>query len=285
MRALWCGLFLLVPFFGVGSFVYSAYRPGGWLPENISTGGHGIDTLFYIILTVTGIIFVITEILLVYAMWTGRGDDQGKANYYHGHNILEITWTLATAAILLFIAFYQMPIWAKAKYYGSRPKKDPDCLVEASQFLWQIRYPCTKSDGSPSVLKTVNPDLSQSFELINELHTYPGEPILIHLRTRDVIHSFWLPELRVKQDALPGHLSPVWFQVDRDALTDAHKIKVTATNAPGAKEYEVFQYEWVCAELCGWGHFRMHAKLYVHPSKQDYLAWLREKSANVTKNQ
>ncbi|MER3441429.1 MAG: cytochrome c oxidase subunit II [Gemmataceae bacterium] len=254
MKKFWISLFLLVPVLGTAVFVV-AWMKKAWLPENISTLGKEIDLLFYIILAITGVVFLFTEGLLVVALAGARGEDAPKARFFHGNNLMEFTWTVLTAAMLIFIALYQIPIWAKAKYASHRPNKDPDALVTASQFMWQVRYPLwDEQSGRPHKLDTRNPDVMRSFELINELHVPAGEPILIHLTTRDVIHSFWLPKARVKQDALPGHLIPVWF--------DAQK--------PGT-------YEWVCAELCGWGHYRMRAKLFVH-EKAEFEKWLQEKS-------
>lgn len=261
MRLFWSLLFLSVPIFGVGLLAISAMLKHGWLPENISTHGGGLDGLFYIILAITGIVFVATELMLVWAMFTGRGNNGGKSTFVHGNRTLEITWTAVTSGILLFVALYQIPIWRLAKFQSQKPKTDVDALVTASQFLWEIRYPAwDEKANKPYRLNTLSPDLGASFQLVNELHIPPTSdaeryPVLIHLTTRDVIHSFWIPACRVKQDALPGHIIPVWF--------DATK--------PGA-------YEWVCAELCGWGHFRMRAKLVVHESLDDYYSWLKEQS-------
>ncbi len=265
MRGLWVVLFGLVPIFGVGAFVLAGVTPGAWLPENVTSElGYGldIDRLFYVILGITAFFFVVTEVLLVYAMLTGKGRDNGKASYVHGNHVLEIGWTIMTAAILVFLAFYQIPTWAKAKYKSERPKKPPDALITASQFLWEVRYPAwddTASPPGPRVLDTLNPSLQDSFEIINELHMPPGEQFLIHLTSRDVIHSFWLPNLRIKQDALPGNIIPVWFEAKK----------------PGT-------YSWECAELCGWGHYRMRAKLIVHKNRAEYEDWLKEKTREQT---
>jgi cytochrome c oxidase subunit 2 len=256
VRSFWTFLFLLVPVFGVLAFILSGITPHGWLPENISTTGKSIDMLFNVILAITGFFFVATEVLLVWAMFRARGENGGKATFTHGNRNLEIGWTIMTAGILLFIAFYQMPIWKEAKFQSQKPKTEPDALVTASQFLWEVQYPSWDAKtGKPRKLNTVNPALGETIHLVGELHVAPNQPVLIHLTTRDVLHSFWLPNCRVKQDSLPGHVIPVWF--------DANK--------PGT-------YEWVCAELCGWGHFRMRAKLVVHESLQDYEKWLKEET-------
>ncbi len=285
MRLIWTILFLFVPVMGVGLFAMSKVTRGGWLPDNITDSGGEIDWLFNIILWVTGIIFVVTEVLLVWAMWRSRGNEAGKAKYTHGNQWLEIGWTFGTAAILLYMAFTQMPIWAKAKYYHNRPAgKTPDVLVEASQFLWQVRYPGWDAAGQKSqTINTMAPNLSQTFELINELHVYAGEPFLVHVKSRDVLHCFWVPALRVKQDTVPGNVIPVWFKIDPEKLGDhqAHR-RIATKQQPvmyGAEKFEeLYEYEWVCAELCGWGHYRMRARMIVHPNRADYERWLKAAS-------
>lgn len=280
MRLIWSLLFLTVPILGVGLLVMSYWTPGGWLPPNISSTGQDIDTLFIYILAITGTIFVITEVLLVWAMWSSRGHASGGKSYYtHGNTKLEIGWTLGTAAILLFIAFYQIPIWSKAKYYSNRPKgKAPEVLVEASQFLWQLRYPLwNEKAGKPYPLDTLSPDSALSFELVNELHLPAGEPLLLHLKSKDVLHSFWIPALRVKQDTVPGNLIPVWFEIDSRQLDAAHLVATPTTPVKVGDEVftQLWQFEWTCAELCGWGHSMMRARLIIHPDRKDYERWLK----------
>src|SRR5262249_20590202 len=103
--------------------------------------------------------------------------------------------------------------------------------------------------------------------LVNDLHTYVGAKVRVYLKTRDVLHSFFLPNLRLKQDAVPGKTIPVWFET-------------TASNC----EYNESKKDWVvkenwplaCAELCGWGHYKMQGQLIVHKDKADYDRWLEE---------
>jgi cytochrome c oxidase subunit 2 len=261
VRILWVVLFGLVPIAGLATFVV-AYVKNAWLPENQSEIGKDIDFLFYVILGITGFFFLVTEVLLAYAMLTGRAKADGKGSFFHGSTKLEVGWTLVTAGILLFLGLYQIPAWARAKFATHMPKRPVDCLVTASQFRWDVRYPTWDDQaGKPRELNTANPNLHESFELANEMHVAVGET-LTHLTTRDVIHSFWIPNLRVKQDALPGHMIPVWFDAQRPGET----------------------YEWVCAELCGWGHYTMRAKVIVH-TKEDYDAWLKKMTENFRKGE
>jgi cytochrome c oxidase subunit 2 len=250
---LWTLLFLTVPVFGVVSFWLCAVY-GAWLPENVSTIGGPIDNLFYIILGITGFFFVATEGLLVYAMFTAKGANGGKATFAHGNRNLEIGWTLMTAAILLFVAFYQIPLWAEAKM--EKPNKPADCVVSASMWMWQVRYPAwDEAKGAPKTIDPLNINLADTFELSNEVHAIANEPTLLYLTSRDVLHSFYIPKMRVKQDAVPGLMIPVWFTANKTG-----------------------DYEFYCAELCGPMHYNMRAKVHVHEDKAAYHKWLQEQS-------
>lgn len=257
-KLLWTLLFLSVPIFGVVSF-WVCHQQGALWPENVSeVYGRKIDHLFDIITWITGIFFVGTELLLVYAMFTSK-DEGGpeKADFVHGNRTLEIGWTLMAAAILIFVAFYQIPTWTEVKV--QKPKKPADAHITASMWMWQVRYPLwDEQANAPRKLDVVQPALAETFELTNELHIPAKETVLIYVTSRDVIHSFYVPKMRVKQDAVPGLLIPVWF----DAVRPGH-------------------YEFYCAELCGPGHYMMRARVVVHESRADYERWLREQTAKL----
>jgi len=257
-KLLWALLFLSVPIFGVVSF-WVCHQHGALWPENISeVYGRKIDHLFDVITWITGIFFVGTELLLVYAMFTSKDEDAPeKADFVHGNRTLEIGWTLMAAAILIFVAFYQIPIWTEVKV--QKPKKPADAHITASMWMWQVRYPLwDEQANAPRKLDVVQPALAETFELTNELHIPAKETVLIYVTSRDVIHSFYVPKMRVKQDAVPGLLIPVWFDAVR----------------PG-------NYEFYCAELCGPGHYMMRARVVVHESRADYERWLREQTARL----
>lgn len=257
-KLLWTLLFLSVPIFGVVSF-WVCDRYGALWPANVSEiYGRKIDHLFDVIMWITGIFFVGTELLLVYAMFTSKDQDsQEKADFVHGNRTMEIGWTLMAAAILVFVAFYQIPTWTEVKV--QKPKKAADAHITASMWMWQVRYPLWDEKAqAPRKLDVVQPALSETFELVNELHIPAKETVLIYVTSRDVIHSFYVPKMRVKQDAVPGLLVPVWFDAAR----------------PG-------NYEFYCAELCGPGHYMMRARVVVHESRKQYEEWLRERTEQL----
>jgi len=244
---LWSLLFLAVPVVGVWICIWSANN-GYWLPDDISSHGHTIDHLFNFCLWLTGAVFVVTELVMVWFMW--KYDAKAHAEpvkYMHGSHNLEIVWTIIPAATLLFIAIYQMNAWANVKM---RVPEHPDVEVEvvARQFEWRIRYP-----GKDGVFNT-----RDDLHSVNDLHVPVGKQILVRLKSQDVLHDFFLPHLRIKQDAVPGMVIPVWFKAERIS---------NVTGATSAK------YDLVCAELCGWGHYKMKGQLTVE-TREEYERFL-----------
>jgi cytochrome c oxidase subunit II len=251
----WSILFLCVTIFGVGTFIV-APTLNAWLPKDVSDIGHNIDHLFMFILVLTGIVFIGTELALFWFLWKYDGKtNKQPVKFTHGSHTLEICWTIVPAATLLFIAIYQMNTWAAAKMRrptdAGRPMA-PTVEVTARQFEWRIRYP-----GKDETLGTPDDLFS-----INELHVPVNEETLVDLKSADVLHSFFLPNLRVKQDAVPGMKIPVWF-----------------------RPVEEGKFDIVCAELCGWGHYKMKGQITIESraAYNKYLADLKERQ-NATQN-
>jgi cytochrome c oxidase subunit 2 len=290
----WSVLFGVVNGAALLLFVVSPFIPGWWLPRDASADGFGssVDNLFYLILAITGFFFVLVEALLVFAMWRYAGTPNGKAEYVHGNHRLELLWTFVPAAILLFIAFAQVQAWEHIKYVSRMPEPTQLMEVSARQFEWRIRHPTGKElldlksdksiladDKDPGPIKDKVHQRAKEWEekgqmddlhVVNELHTWAGAKVRVALKTRDVIHSFFLPNLRLKQDALPGKTIPVWFEAkDHNVQWNESAGKWTG---PDGKEPE--NWELACAELCGWGHYKMQGRLWVHKDKGDYDTWL-----------
>lgn len=242
MGKFWSLMVLLVPILGVACFWY-AYQIGYWLPEDISTHGHEIDHLFHFILILTGIVFVVTEVVLFWFMWRyDTKTNRQPVKYSHGSHNLEIVWTIVPAATLVFIAIYQMNAWADVKL--RMPQMAPTVEVTARQFEWRIRYP-----GPDNKIGT-----QDDIHYVNDLHLPVDEEILLNLKSMDVLHDFFVPSLRVKQDALPGSKIPMWFRAKKSG-----------------------QYDLVCAELCGWGHYKMKGRLTIQ-SRRDFDQWLADRA-------
>lgn len=210
------------------------------LPENVSTYGGQIDGLFRLILWITGVIFVVVEALLLFFLFRYRRREGRVAKYTHGSNRLEVIWTIVPAVICVVLALMSRRSWADIKQ--SIPKDALTVEVVAEQFAWNIRYP--GPDG-----KLATPD---DVIALNQLHFPVGRPLIVSLQSKDVIHSFFLPEFRVKQDAVPGMTTRIWFEATR-----------------------VGKWEIACAELCGLGHYRMKGFVTVE-TPEEFERWLGE---------
>ena len=157
-----------------------------------------------------------------------------RAVYSHGNKTAEIVWTVIPFVLVLFIAYTSNGVWLKAKLADREGGAPADALplrVMAKQFEWNVSYP-----GPDGRL-----DTQDDFVVRNQLHVPVDRAVRIELGSEDVIHSFFLPDLRVKQDAVPGMVIPVWFEATKSG-----------------------EYDWACAELCGLGHYRMRARVTVH---------------------
>jgi cytochrome c oxidase subunit 2 len=260
----WSILFGLAAVFAVGCFLYAPFAPdwtvplAGSPPHVISKFGREIDNLYYMILFITGIVFIGTQIVLVLALYRfgDKRDAEGRpvrqAQYFHGSQYLEVIWTIIPAAILVFIAFIQMGIWTSIKFKSAAPRVPPLAEITARQFQWVIRYP-----GPDEKLNT-----RDDLFTYNDLHFVKNKQALIHLKSSDVIHSFYLPHLRIKQDAVPGLSIPVWFDADTSG-----------------------EFELVCAELCGWGHYKMKGKVFIHETQADFDKWQTEQITEQNRSQ
>ena len=218
-----------------------------FLPESYSPFGPDVDFLYYAILVVTGIVFVITEALLVYFVIRYRRREGRKATYIHGSTKAEIIWTTVPFIAVLGLAFISIPSWNMMKNPDSVPADALDYIVNAKQFEWEITYA-----GTDGVTGTAD-DIST----INIMHVPVDQAVNITLRSEDVLHSFFLPEMRVKQDAVPGMDITVWFEA----------------TAAGA-------YPIGCAELCGNLHTTMGGTLNVYEAA-DFEAWVASQSADA----
>ncbi len=212
------------------------------LPEGVSSYSGKIDGLFHLILWITGTIFVVVEFLLLFFIFRYRHREGRRARYTHGNNRLEVTWTIIPAFICVVLALLSRRAWAEIKQ--QLPHDAMEIEITAEQFAWNIRYP-----GPDGKFGTADDIVT-----LNQLHFPVGRPVVATLRSKDVIHSFFLPEFRVKQDAVPGMSTRIWFDATR-----------------------VGHWEIACAELCGLGHYRMKGFVTVE-TPEEFQKWLAEQA-------
>ncbi|MDA1161960.1 MAG: cytochrome c oxidase subunit II [Planctomycetota bacterium] len=248
MNKFWPLFFMFWPILAIVSFVI-APSMDWWFPgPAMSKFGEQIDNLFYLILVIVAVTFVGTHVALGYVLWRGVDNRDTKAWFSHGSHNLEVLWSIAPAGILMFISLYQLDVWMQFRVKSHFPEgTTPIAEVTARQFEWRIRY----AAPGKKLMTTPQPD---DLYTVNDLHVPFGRPVSIRLRTMDVQHSFFVPELRVKQDAVPGTVIPVWFDTMR----------------PG-------EYDLTCAELCGWGHYKMRGRVVAEKESgfQQYLLTLQ----------
>jgi cytochrome c oxidase subunit II len=240
-----------------------------WLPTGASAAAAGIDRYFDYTYVVMGIVFVAAQVALGYFAWKYR--DRKAANparYTHGNNTLEIVWTLLTGVLFIGLNLMSSSIWASERFRPAQPGAT-QVEVTGMQFAWYFRYPgpdgkfgATKpelidpSAGGEAAIGLDASDPAAKDDVVSGTMYVPvGREVEVILRAQDVIHSFFIPSMRFKQDAVPGlaihmHFTPI-------AMGD---------------------YEIACAELCGLGHYKMHGMLKV-VSQEEFDKWLAAREA------
>ncbi len=209
------------------------------MPETVSTYGPAIDQMYYVILVITGVIFFLTEGILIAFLIKYRHQEGRKAAYIHGSTKAEVVWTVATFLIVLAIALASKSSWDLVKNPANFPADAMQVVVTAKQFEWNVTYP-----GADGRIGTAD-----DFTSRNQLHVPVNRAVWVNLRAEDVIHSFFIPSFRLKQDAVPGKEIPVWFEAT-----------------------QIGEYPLGCAELCGLGHYRMRGTVFVH-SEAEFQSW------------
>ena len=236
-----------------------------WFPAPINDIGHEIDAQFMRTLLITGIVFVAAQLGLAYAIFKFRDRGQ-KAASFEGNNTMEIVWTLATIVLFVGLGLYARNAWAQVHFMGAEPGA-LQIEVTGQQFVWNFRYAgpdgkfgrekpelVSASTGNPVGLDPTDP--ASKDDVVSPVIVVPaGREVELIIRSQDVTHSFFVRELRLKQDAVPGMEIHMHF---------------TATE-PG-------DYEIVCSQLCGLGHYRMHSILTVM-SETDFQKWMRDQEA------
>jgi cytochrome c oxidase subunit II len=235
MSAVKIGLVAIV--LGTVGSVFSWLTLGDWFPVQASVQAERQDTLYLALMIMSSYIFALVVVFLVYSIWKFRVplDDTRDGPPIHGHTLLEVVWTLIPLAIVLSFAVYGSVVLIKNE---AKPGKDGLVVgVQGQQFAWTFTYPNGVKTGI--------------------LYLPVGQEIQFNITARedDVIHSFYVPEFRVKADAVPGVINHTY----------AHTTRVGT-------------YQLICTELCGIGHSLMRAVVRVLPEK-NFNTWLAKAKA------
>lgn len=228
------------------------FNPNWWFPPAITEHGPAYDQQFLLTIIIVGVAFAAAQIGLGYAVWRYRDTGDGaRAVYSHGNNRLEMIWTGITAFIFIGVALLGQRVWAQL-HFQPAPPGSAQVKVLAQQFAWNFHYPGpdgrfghtdpTKIDDSaqnPVGLDAADP--ASRDDVVNPtLVVQVNRTVELTLRGRDVTHSIWVPELRFKQDLVPGMDIKVHF-----------------------KPVKTGRFELACAELCGQQHYQMKSYLLV----------------------
>jgi len=229
-----------------------------WFPAAISEHAPALDRQFTITILVVGISFSAAQIGLGWAIWKFRdtGNRNDRAVYSHGSNRLEVVWTVITAVVFITLAVMGQSVWANLRL-NDAPAGSYQVEVVAQQFQWNFHYPGKDNvfgrtdpklidDGALNFIGIDETDPNAKDDSVTAALAIPvNRPVELRLRSKDVIHNFWVPQLRFKQDLVPGMEIKVHFTANK-----------------------VGKYELACAELCGQLHFKMKSYMLVLPEEE-----------------
>jgi cytochrome c oxidase subunit 2 len=252
------------------------------LPALAATHGAQIDGLIGWMHVLMLILFVGWGAFFVYAIVRFRRSRNPVADYKgvtsHSSNYLEIAVAVAEG---IFLFGFSIPLWAARVDHVPSASEALVVQVTAEQFAWNVRYPGPDGvfgrtdiklidvQSNPLGLDRSDPAAKDDITTLNQLYLPVNKPVIVRLRSKDVIHSFNVPEFRVKQDAIPGFTIPVWFVPD-----------VTTADMRTRIGNPEFQYEIACAQLCGLGHYRMRGFVTIQ-SADEFQKWMDDEEAKL----
>ena len=252
------------------------------LPVGISSVSGRIDEIIVIVHYLMLVLFVGWGIFFIVSLVKFRESKNKKANYKgvesHYSSVLEGAIAVIEIVILFGFAF---PIWAERVNDVPDSRDAESIRVIAQQYAWNIHYPgedgkfgdtrvdLVDEQDNPIGLDRSSEFGKDDFYTINQMHIPVNTKIRVDLSSKDVIHNFKLPELRVSQDAIPGMVIPVHFTATN---TSKEFLETAVVTKREGKSLEI-----ACAQLCGLGHYRMKGYLTIH-EKENYVAWLEEQA-------
>jgi cytochrome c oxidase subunit 2 len=243
-----------------------------WLGMPVGASAHAgeVDRIMVLVHWLMAVLFVGWSTFFVYVLLRFRRGRNPKATY-HGLRGRWSTWIEGgvLAAEVVLLAFFSIPFWSTQ--VDALPAENESTIVRvvAEQFAWNVHYPGPDGQFGPTAIGLVDPDnplgldrrdplAKDDIVSINRMNLPIGKPVIVFLSTKDVVHSLGLPQMRVKQDAVPGIVQPVWFTPN-----------------------QLGEWDIACSQLCGIGHYRMRAR-YAIQSQEDYDAWLKEEASFLT---
>ena len=243
-----------------------------------SDHGEKIDLMLYITLAVTGLVFIITQVLLFWFAYKYQERDDRKAYYFPHNTKLELIWTTVPAIFLTVLVAFGLMYWFRMT--GEAPKNAIVVEVTGHQFGWENRYPGPNkilgrknfklSSGKNSLgVDFDDPASIDDIHVSTTMHLPVGKPVKLVINAQDVIHDVGLSHFRLKMDAVPGIPTTLWFT---PKYTTAEMKKITNN--------ENFVYELSCDQMCGKGHYSMRGVIVVE-SEEEYNLWLAQQKPEI----
>lgn len=246
------------------------------IPAAASAHAGEIDQMLVLVHWLMFVLFIGWGAFFVFVLVKFRRGANPRASYVGAKGKFAKSTEVAVALIeVILLVFYAIPAWAKRVTQFPSGADAVIVRVVGEQFAWNVQYPGADgkfgrtdpklvSADNPLGLDRKDPDAKDDVTTINQLNLPVGHPVLVHLSSKDVIHSFGLYEMRIKQDAVPGLEMPVWFVPT-----------VTTADMRTQLKNPTFDYEITCSQLCGLGHYRMRGFITVM-SDADYQKWMAE---------
>jgi cytochrome c oxidase subunit 2 len=266
----------------LGALVLAPAASAGWfLPESAgSPNAGGIRTLYILIALIGLVIFIGVEGLLLYSLFKFRARKGQVAAQIHGNTQLEIGWTVGAAAILIFLTVFTFILLDDIKNPAASDIDAQGNPVAANAAFAALDQPAPPDDSASMTIKVVGEQYAWSYFYpteegedrvygYNDMYVPVGMTVVLDVQAKDVAHSWWIPALGGKADAIPGYTNKTWFKIPLDALKEGESQVI---------------YEGQCAELCGRNHADMIAKVIGLPY-DDWVAWRDRKAQEIQQAQ
>ncbi|MCH2043701.1 MAG: cytochrome c oxidase subunit II [Saprospiraceae bacterium] len=295
------GMVFMVVFLLLCIWSFIVYTPTslGWGPNTASSAhGSDIDYMFNLTLFFTAIVFFATQYLLFYYSWKYRGRKGHKAIYWAHNEKLEMVWMIIPAVVMTFLVVGGLNSWNMIMADVNEEEKLGEDYMEIEakgfQFAWLLRYPGRDAQlGETDFTKIVQGanDMGQIWSDVRNVDDFAPDNIVlpvnkkvrVRITARDVLHNFYIRDMRVKMDAVPG--MPTYFVFTPTVTTDSIRSRYSkypewqGKDKDGVPRYARYNYELACAELCGKSHFNMK-KLVMILTQEKYEAWLDEQEGS-----
>jgi cytochrome c oxidase subunit 2 len=265
-----------------GALVFAPAASAGWfLPESDgSPNADAIRTLYILIAAIALVIFIVVEGLLVYSMVRFRAKRGRVAAQIHGNTQLEIGWTVAAAAILIFLTVFTFVLLDDVKNPAPSQVDAQGNPIAANTVLAATDQPAPPGEGAKLNIRVIGEQYAWSFFYpdvegqgrvfaYNTMYVPVGVTVTLDVQSKDVAHSWWIPQLGGKADAVPGYTNKTWFRIPLDALEEGQERVV---------------YEGQCAELCGRNHADMLARVIGLPF-DEWQQWRERKAQELAEAQ